>query len=106
MSDDHVTTIGGVDQLRGREVVMLAVADDLGDLAEQRQRPYVVRGEILGFVGQNDSHRTATYNRTARLCCAELMSELSPPDALRTLTGFTFAQLQVSFSEDLEKEYR
>ena len=37
---------------------------------------------------------------------SELISEVSPRDALRTLTGSTFAQLQVSFSEDLEKEYR
>ena len=37
---------------------------------------------------------------------SELMSEVSPRDALRTLTGSTFAQLEVSFSEDLEKEYR
>ncbi|MDF1526314.1 MAG: hypothetical protein RRA15_13615 [bacterium] len=37
---------------------------------------------------------------------SELVSEASPRDALRTLTGLTFAQLQVSFSEDLEKEYR
>jgi len=37
---------------------------------------------------------------------AELISEVSPRDALFTLTDSTFAQLQVSFSEGLEKEYR
>ena len=33
---------------------------------------------------------------------AELTSGVSPGDALKTLTGFTFAQLQVSFTTDLE----
>lgn len=36
---------------------------------------------------------------------AELMSGESPRDALRTLTDHSFAQLQVSFSKDLEREF-
>jgi tetratricopeptide (TPR) repeat protein len=36
---------------------------------------------------------------------AELMAGMSPVDALNTLTGFTFEQLQVSFSGDLEGRY-
>jgi len=36
---------------------------------------------------------------------AELTSGESPRDALNTLTGFTFAQLQVSFSKELEGKF-
>jgi len=36
---------------------------------------------------------------------AELATGISPVDALNTLTGFTFDQLQISFSRDIEGEY-
>jgi tetratricopeptide (TPR) repeat protein len=101
--EDHLMTAGRyiAGEIReGYKVDLFNIGDSFIDLdIESRTRAYAASLLFMDYL--SNVYGSSFIPRFI----AELASGESPGDALRTLTGYSFAQLQISFSTDLERKF-
>jgi tetratricopeptide (TPR) repeat protein len=101
--EDHLVTVGRyiAGEIReGYKVDLFNIGDSFIDLdIESRTRAYAASLLFMDYL--SNVYGSSFIPRFI----AELASGESPGDALRTLTGYSFAQLQISFSTDLERKF-